>query len=107
MKPQRLVMQAFGPYAARQEIDFRQLGGRSLFLIHGQTGAGKTSILDAICFALYGESSGAAREPRTLRSDHAPPDLPTEVNFDFSVGAERYRIKRMPEQERPKKKARA
>ncbi|HSD97954.1 MAG TPA: SMC family ATPase [Sulfuricaulis sp.] len=104
MKPLRLVMQAFGPYAARQEIDFRQLGGRSLFLIHGQTGAGKTSILDAICFALYGESSGAAREPRTLRSDHAPPDMPTEVSFDFSVGSERYRIKRVPEQERPKKK---
>lgn len=104
MKPLRLVMQAFGPYAARQEIDFRQLGGRSLFLIHGQTGAGKTSILDAICFALYGESSGSFREPRTLRSDHAPPDVSTEVGFDFSVGAERYRIKRTPEQERPKKK---
>ena len=104
MKPLRLVMQAFGPYADRQEIDFRQLGNRSLFLIHGQTGAGKTSILDAICFALYGESSGAAREPRTLRSDHAPPDVPTEVSFDFSVGAEHYRITRVPEQERPKKK---
>ncbi len=104
MKPLRIVMQAFGPYAARQEIDFRQLGGRSLFLIHGPTGAGKTSILDAICFALYGESSGAAREPRTLRSDHASPDLPTEVSFDFSVGVERYRITRLPEQERPKKK---
>ena len=104
MKPLRIVMQAFGPYAARQEIDFRQLGGRSLFLIHGQTGAGKTSILDAICFALYGESSGAGREPRTLRSDHASPDLPTEVIFDFSVGFERYRIARLPEQERPKKK---
>jgi exonuclease SbcC len=104
VKPLRLVMQAFGPYAARQEIDFRQLGGRSLFLIHGQTGAGKTSILDAISFALYGESSGSFREPRTLRSDHAPPDVPTEVSFDFSVGAERYRIKRTPEQERPKKK---
>ena len=104
MKPLRLVMQAFGPYAARQEIDFRQLGGRSLFLIHGQTGAGKTSILDAICFALYGESSGSFREPRTLRSDHAPTDVPTEVSFDFSVGAERYRIRRTPEQERPKKK---
>ncbi|MHB1141008.1 MAG: AAA family ATPase [Sulfuricaulis sp.] len=104
MKPLRLAMQAFGPYATRQEIDFRQLGGRSLFLIHGQTGAGKTSILDAICFALYGESSGSFREPRTLRSDHAPPDVSTEVGFDFSVGAERYRIKRTPEQERPKKK---
>ena len=104
MKPLRIVMQAFGPYATRQVIDFRQLGGRSLFLIHGQTGAGKTSILDAICFALYGESSGAAREPRTLRSDHANPDLPTEVVFDFSVGVERYRITRLPEQERPRKK---
>lgn len=104
MKPLRLVLQAFGPYATRQVIDFRQLGSRSLFLIHGQTGAGKTSILDAICFALYGESSGAAREPRTLRSDHASPELPTEVTFDFSVGVERYRITRLPEQERPKKK---
>ncbi len=104
MKPLRLVMQAFGPYAAKQTIDFRQLGSRSLFLIHGQTGAGKTSILDAICFALYGESSGAVREPRALRSDHASPDLPTEVTFDFSVGAEQYRITRLPEQERAKKK---
>ncbi|HYA37075.1 MAG TPA: SMC family ATPase, partial [Candidatus Methylomirabilis sp.] len=104
MKPTRLVMRAFGPYAAEQVIDFRRLGDRSLFLIHGPTGAGKTSLLDAICFALYGESSGATREPRTLRSDHAIPDLPTEVTFDFSVGAERYRITRLPEQERPKKK---
>ena len=104
MKPLRLVMRAFGPYATEQVIDFRPLGERSLFLIHGQTGAGKTSILDAICFALYGESSGAAREPRTLRSDHASPELPTEVTFDFSVGAECYRLTRIPEQERPKKK---
>lgn len=104
MKPLRLLMRAFGPYATEQVIDFRPLGERSLFLIHGQTGAGKTSILDAICFALYGESSGATREARTLRSDHASPELPTEVTFDFSVGIERYRITRVPEQERPKKK---
>ncbi|MGE5241940.1 MAG: AAA family ATPase [Bacteroidota bacterium] len=104
MKPLRLVMRAFGPYATEQLIDFRPLGERSLFLIHGQTGAGKTSILDAICFALYGESSGAARDARTLRSDHASPELPTAVTFDFSVGVERYRLTRIPEQERPKKK---
>ncbi len=104
MKPLRLVMRAFGPYATEQVIDFRPLGERSLFLIHGQTGAGKTSILDAISFALYGESSGAAREPRSLRSDHASPELPTAVTFDFSVGAESYRLTRIPEQERPKKK---
>jgi exonuclease SbcC len=104
MKPLRLVMRAFGPYATEQVIDFRPLGERSLFLIHGQTGAGKTSILDAICFALYGESSGGVRETRTLRSDHANPELPTAVTFDFSVGIERYRVTRVPEQERPRKK---
>jgi exonuclease SbcC len=58
MKPLRLEVHAFGPYAGRQVLDFGELAGRSFFLIHGQTGAGKTSILDAICFALYGQSSG-------------------------------------------------
>ena len=73
MRPIRLVTKAFGPYAAEQILDFRDLGDRSLFLIHGPTGGGKTSILDAICFALYGVCSGAHREAKQVRSDHADP----------------------------------
>jgi exonuclease SbcC len=84
-------------------FDFAALDGRSFFLIHGPTGAGKTSILDAICFALYGVASGA-RDPRQMRSDHAKADHLTEVTFDFSIGRERYRVHRRPEQERPKKR---
>jgi exonuclease SbcC len=103
VRPIKLTVQAFGPYAGEQVFDFAALEGRSFFLIHGPTGAGKTSILDAFCFALYGQASGA-RDPRQMRSDHAKPDCPTEVTFDFSIGADRYRIRRQPEQERPKKK---
>ena len=102
MKPLRLSMRAFGPYAGEQKLDFTVLGPATCFLIHGPTGAGKTSILDAICFALYGESSGGERDPKRLRSDHAEPGTPTEVVFDFSLGAETYRVSRSPEQERPK-----
>ncbi len=102
MKPLRLSMRAFGPYAGEQNLDFTVLGSATCFLIHGPTGAGKTSILDAICFALYGQSSGGERDPKRLRSDHADPGVPTEVVFDFSLGAESYRVSRSPEQERPK-----
>ena len=91
MRPLKLTMEAFGPYAARQEIDFAALGPHRLFLICGPTGAGKTSLLDAICFALFGESSGHERRPGHLRSQHAPAALRTEVTFDFlrpaSIGA--------------------
>lgn len=104
MKPLKLTMSAFGPYAGMQVIDFRELGGRSFFLIHGPTGSGKTTILDAMCFALYGESSGALRDGRQMRSDHADLSAATELTFDFSVGAEVYRIKRNPEQERPRRR---
>ena len=104
MKPLKLTVRAFGPYAAEQVFDFAQLDGRSFFLIHGPTGAGKTSVLDAICFALYGQASGAARVPKEMRSDHAAAATLTEVVFDFSIGAERYRVRRWPEQERPKKR---
>ena len=102
MKPLRLSMRAFGPYAGEQNLDFTVLGSATCFLIHGPTGAGKTSILDAICFALYGEASGGERDPKRLRSDHAEAGTLTEVVFDFSLGAESYRVSRSPEQERPK-----
>lgn len=104
MKPIRLVMQAFGPYAGEHALDFRQLGDRSLFLIHGPTGSGKTTILDALCFALYGDTSGAERDGKKMRSDNADPSLLTEVTFDFSLGGETYRVRRRPDQERPKKR---
>ncbi len=104
MRPLKLTISAFGPYAGTQVIDFRELGGRSFFLIHGPTGSGKTTILDAMCFALYGESSGALRDGRQMRSDYADLSAATELTFDFSVGAEVYRITRNPEQERPRRR---
>ncbi len=104
MKPVCLTMSAFGPYAVRQVIDFSQLQGRSFFLIHGPTGAGKTTILDAMCFALYGDTSVALRDGKNMRSDHAEQAIATEVDFEFVIGADKYRIKRSPEQHRPKKR---
>lgn len=100
MKPLQLEMQAFGPFARRQVIDFRQLGGKTFFLIHGPTGSGKTSILDGICFALFGDSSGGERDGRQMRSHHADADTLTEVCFDFALGEQRYRVRRVPEQTR-------
>lgn len=102
MIPLRLVMRAFGPYAGEEVIDFERFGEQPLFLIHGPTGAGKTSILDAITYALYGESSGAARKGQTLRSHHADPQVPTEVILDFRLGAEHYRAQRTLDHIRPK-----
>ncbi|MCB2154420.1 AAA family ATPase [bacterium] len=99
MRPVRLDLAAFGPYPGAQTIDFGELGDRLFFLITGPTGAGKTSILDAICFALYGESSGGERDAARMRSDYASPDTPTRVRFDFQLGSERYRIEREPRQE--------
>ena len=104
MRPLKLVMRAFGPYAQEQVLDFGVLEERSFFLIHGPTGAGKTSILDAICFALYGETSGGERQIRHMRSDHADPGVLTEVTFNFTLGVETYRVFRRPEQDRPKKR---
>jgi exonuclease SbcC len=104
MKPLRLVTSALGPYAGKQILDFRELRERTLFLIHGPTGSGKTTILDAICYAFYGECSGGERDVKQMRSDHADPTLLTEVTLDFRLGAEDYRIHRRPEQQRPKKR---
>lgn len=104
MKPLKLSMSAFGPYAGTQKLDFTELGQRSFFLINGPTGSGKTTILDAICFALYGDTSGGQREGRQMRSDYASTTLATELTFDFAIGSESYRITRNPDQERPKKR---
>lgn len=102
VRPVKLTLRALGPYAGELVLDFRELGDRTLFLIHGPTGSGKTSILDAMTFALYGECSGVEREIRRIRSDLAEPQIPTEVVFDFRLGPESYRIYRRPEQPRPK-----
>ncbi|MEN6565392.1 MAG: SMC family ATPase [Veillonellales bacterium] len=104
MKPLYLIMEAFGPYAGEQHLDFSELKGRTFFLIHGPTGAGKTTILDAMCFALYGDASGTQRDGKSMRSDYAAGGTVTQVTFDFSSGKDRYRIQRSPEQERPKKR---
>lgn len=98
MRPIKLTMTAFGPYAHVQTIDFRDLGDRTFFLIHGPTGSGKTTILDAICFALYGEPSGT-RTSDQLRSQHTKTSEPTEVIFEFDLNAQRYRLVRQPKQE--------
>lgn len=102
MRPILLKMVAFGPYAGTQELDFRDLGGKRFFLIHGRTGAGKTSILDAMTFALYGSTSGEERSADEMRSQFAALELMTEVTFEFSVGPEVYRVWRQPRQQRPK-----
>ena len=104
MRPIRLVLRAFGPYANEQEIDFRELENCTFFLIHGPTGSGKTSILDSIAFALYGDTSTRERQAQQMRSDHAPAHILTQVEFDFSLGHDYYRIKRSPLQLRPKKR---
>ena len=102
MRPVSLALQAFGAYAGRQELDFGSLGPHHLFLIAGPTGAGKTTVLDGICYALFGESSGAERGAAHLRSHHAAEATPTEVSFDFALGAERWRVWRKPAWQRPK-----
>ncbi len=104
MKPLRLVLQAFGPYAGRQELDFADLDGHDFFLIHGPTGAGKTSILDGLSYALYGETSGGLREARDMRSHFADPALETRVRFEFQLGEHIYRVDRCPEQMVPKQR---
>jgi len=100
MRPIKLTMTAFGPFADTQVIDFRQLNERAFFLIHGPTGAGKTTILDAICFALYGETSGNERKGEQMRSHHAKTTTLTEVTFDFALGDETYRVARTLKRER-------
>ena len=105
MKPLKLSVQAFGPYLSEQVLDFEALSRHSLFLIHGPTGAGKTSIFDAITYAFYGCGSGDDRSaPDRLRSDHAPAELRTEVSLDFALGQDIYRVIRKAEFQRPKQR---
>lgn len=104
MKPLQLTMQAFGAYAGEQIIDFTLLGDKNFFLIHGPTGSGKTTILDAISFALYGSASGDLRESKNLRSDYAPTEQKTEVEFTFKSGEYIYQVLRSPEQELKKQR---
>ncbi|MGN1350171.1 MAG: AAA family ATPase [Anaerovoracaceae bacterium] len=102
MRPLKLVMSAFGPYAGRTELDMEQLGSRGIYLITGDTGAGKTTIFDAITFALFGEASGDSRDPGMFRSKYAAPETPTEVELTFAYGGKQYYIKRNPEYKRRK-----
>lgn len=104
MKPVKLVMTAFGPYAGRTEVDFTLLGQRGLYLVCGDTGAGKTTVFDAIVFALYGEASGSEREPNMFRSKYAKPETPTIVELEFLNRGLRYKVVRNPEYERKKSK---
>ena len=104
MRPLHLTLSAFGPYAGQVEIPLEQLGERGLYLITGDTGAGKTTIFDAITYALYGEPSGDNRDPSMFRSKYAQPDTPTWVELVFSYGGQTYTVRRSPEYERPAKR---
>ncbi|WP_194826571.1 AAA family ATPase [Nocardia sp. XZ_19_231] len=103
MRLHRLELTAFGPFAETTVVDFDALGADGLFLLHGHTGAGKTTILDAIAFALYGKVPGARGESKRLHSDHADPQTPPSVVLEATLGGRLLRLTRSPEFERPKK----
>ena len=103
MRPLELTMSAFGPYAGQIHLDLSRLGQQGLYVITGDTGAGKTTLFDAITFALYGEASGAQRDTSMLRSRYADPETPTQVTLKFAYGDQVYQVTRNPEYERVKK----
>ena len=104
MRPLKLTLSAFGPYAGHTEIDLEKLGEKGLYLITGDTGAGKTTIFDAITYALYDAPSGTNRDTSMFRSKYASPETPTFVEMTFSCGGKVYTVKRNPEYERPAKR---
>ncbi len=105
MRPLKIVMQAFGPYLNRCQVDFTHLGKSKLFLITGPTGSGKTTILDAMSFALYGESTGSLRKWKEMRHTAAPQSLPTLTEVEFSLGQDVYRFARSYSQRTVKKRS--
>lgn len=104
MIPLLLEIHSFGPFAGQETIDFQKLGTHKLFLIYGPTGAGKTTILDAMCYALYGTTSGDSRTGAHMRSEYASSKEPTRVSFTFAIGDKIYRAERSPKQEIAKKR---
>ena len=99
MTPLKLTFAAFGPFRQKQTLDFSELGGSRMFLITGKTGAGKTTLFDAICYALYGEASGALRRADQLKSDFAGPDERCFVEFTFETNGRVYTVSRAPTQQ--------
>lgn len=104
MRLHTLTLSAFGPYPGSETVDFDLLGADGLFLLHGDTGAGKTTVLDGVAFALFGTVPGARAEARRLRCDYAAADARTEVALEFTVQGRRLRITRSPEYQRPKRR---
>ncbi|WP_030041471.1 AAA family ATPase, partial [Streptomyces resistomycificus] len=106
MRLHQLEITAFGPFGGSQTVDFDELSSAGIFLLHGPTGAGKTSVLDAVCYALYGSVPGARQSGQgtALRSDHAIPGTRTEIRLELTVAGRRLEVTRQPPWERPKKR---
>ncbi|MDQ0633452.1 exonuclease SbcC [Arthrobacter pascens] len=106
MRIHRLKISAFGPFAGSEEVDFDRLSSHGLFLLNGPTGAGKTSVLDAICFALYGSVPGARQDAKRLRSDHAEPAMEPAVSCEFSAQGRHFEVTRSPAWDKPSARGR-